>query len=203
MDTWCEVAGFLVKNGLKSWSSYLDYGSESWLTLRDTAQTRQFTSYFMPKMIQAGENVYPSNKTAFLRLWMRSLVERESMLKFQNMFTSTLLNIDYNNPLLSNTPFSRGRDGLFVVSQFDFRTRRVSLISTVLEKMRETYENVSGNTKVLIKGEYADMLKSLMQAMRDNYKVGLEYVDLSTLLIGYRNCSQKPCLVHMLNLLIE
>ncbi|KAI5799872.1 Mus7/MMS22 family-domain-containing protein [Geopyxis carbonaria] len=191
VDTWCEVAVFLVKNGLKSWSSYLDYGSESWSTLRDTSQTRQFTSYFMPKMIQAGEDVYASNKNTFLCLWMRSLVERESTLKFQNIFTSTILNSDSDNPLLSNTPFSRDRDGVFVVSQLDFRMRRLSLISTVLEKMRETYENVSGNTKALIKVEYADMLKSLMQAMRTNYEelqsntVSGAYVEFAHRIIEY------------------
>lgn len=131
VDTWTLAAGFLVQYGCKEWDVYLEYSRESWSSLRDTAQTRKFTAYFLPQIIHAGVDIYPSNRSTFLSFWMRSLVERESMLKFQNEFTATLLNVDSANPLLDNPPFERDRaTGLFVISQSEFRRRRLLLISS-------------------------------------------------------------------------
>lgn len=131
VDTWTSAAGFLVQYGCKEWYVYLEYSRESWSSLRDTAQTRKFTAYFLPQIIHSGVDIYRSNRSTFLSFWMRSLVERESMLKFQNEFTATLLNVDSANPLLDNPPFERDREtGLFVISQTEFRRRRLPLISS-------------------------------------------------------------------------
>ncbi|KAA8895421.1 Mus7/MMS22 family-domain-containing protein [Sphaerosporella brunnea] len=172
VDTWTQTAGFLVQYGLKKWDDYLEYSRESWSSLRDTAQTRKFTPYFLPKIILAGNDVYNSNRSAFLGFWLRSLVERESMLKFQNEFTATLLDCDPGNPILSNLPFERDpRTGIFKISQMDFRIRRLSLISSVFEKMRETYKAASGHEAAALKQEYARMLRGMMRAMRENFEV--------------------------------
>jgi hypothetical protein len=173
VDTWTQAAAFLVQYGLKKWDTYLAYSRESWSSLRDTAQTRKFTSYFLPKIIHAaGNDVYLSNKSTFLGFWMRSLVERESMLKFQNEFTSTLLDCDAGNPILRNLPFERDPvTGRYKISQTEFRMRRLSLISSVLENMRESYRAASGREAAALKQEYAEMLRAMMKAMKENFEV--------------------------------
>ena len=61
---------------------------------------------------------------------MKGLVERESMLKFQNEFTATILDCDPENPLLANPPFERDPvSGKYKISQLEFKTRRLQLIS--------------------------------------------------------------------------
>lgn len=133
VDTWSLVAGFLVQHNVKNWDVYLEHGIESWSFFRATEQKRKFTAYFMTKLMQAGgDDVYNANSVTFLSYWMRTLVEREAMLRFQNEFTATLLNRDSRNPILSNLPFIRNEAGLFAISQTDFRLRRLSIISSKL-----------------------------------------------------------------------
>ncbi|KAL7267925.1 hypothetical protein RUND412_009473 [Rhizina undulata] len=176
VDTWSRVAGFMVQYGLKTWDAYLNsYSRESWSSLRDTEQTRKFIAYFMPKIIQAGKaNTYESNKNTLLSYWMRTLVERESMLKYQNEFTATLLNVDETNPILKNLPFVRDEvNGVYKISAMDFKTRRLSVITTVLANMRESHElalQESSAEAARLKLEYADILKAMMKAMRENYE---------------------------------
>lgn len=84
----------------------------------------------MTKIIQAGPDTYELNKEAFISFWFKTLVERESMLKFQNTYTATLLNCDPHNPIFENPPFVRDESSKqFSISQSDFRSRRLSLIS--------------------------------------------------------------------------
>lgn len=169
VDTWCLLASFLVKNGLKSWDTYLRHGTESWSSLRDTLQTRKFTSYFMPKIL--GYGAYESNRSDFLLFWMKGLVERESMLAFQNEYTAALLNFDSQNPVLGNLPFVRGQDGRYKISQNEFRTRRLGVIATVLENMRMAYEQAGGTRAVDLKREYAGLVREMMNGMKENYTV--------------------------------
>lgn len=128
IDTWCMAAGFLVKYGLKDWGVFLEYSRESWSSVRDTEQKRKFTAYFLPKLLEAGAD-YQGNKQAFLGAWFQGLVERESRLKFQAGFTEAILNTDGANPLLGNLPFEKDNEGRYRVTQTEFRSRRVALIS--------------------------------------------------------------------------
>ena len=41
----------------------------------------------------------------------------------------------------------------------------------VLEKMRETYKAVSGVQAAALKQEYAEMLRAMMKAMKENFEV--------------------------------
>lgn len=87
----------------------------------------------MPKIIsQAGADIYEEHKTPFISYWLKTLVERESMLRFQNEYTTTLLNCDLENPMFQNLPFARHESsGSFSITQSDFRLRRLSLISSM------------------------------------------------------------------------
>lgn len=85
----------------------------------------------MPKIIQSGDDVYENNKTIFITFWFKTLVERESMLKFQNEYTATLLNCDPKNPIFINLPFALNESsGKFNITQTDFRRSRLSLMSS-------------------------------------------------------------------------
>ncbi|KAI5846576.1 Mus7/MMS22 family-domain-containing protein [Morchella snyderi] len=196
IDTWVLVIGFLVQTGLKEWGVYLNtYSHESWAHLRDTEQTRKFTAYFMTKVIQAGPDTYEQNREAFISFWFKTLVERESMLKFQNTYTTTLLNCDPRNPIFENLPFVRDESSKpFSISQSDFRFRRLSLISTVLANMRKSYEVTRDESPVKgdsIKQEYSRMLQSMMKSMKDNYQelqtkaTSGAYVEFVQTVIGY------------------
>lgn len=130
VDTWTQVAAFLVHHRLKSWESFLEHSNESWSSLRNTSQTRKFTSYFLPKVIaHGGTAVYRANQATFLQLWMKVLMERESMIKYQNEFTAAVLNNDLDNPIFRNPPFSRNQSGVYVITQEQFKLRRLALIS--------------------------------------------------------------------------
>lgn len=128
----------------QTWGTYLDsYSSESWSSLRDTEQSRKFTAYFMPKIIQSGDDVYEDNKTIFITFWFKTLVERESMLKFQNEYTATLLSRDPKNPIFVNLPFVLDKSsGKPNITQTDFRRARLSLISSKFSpQINEQHKN--------------------------------------------------------------
>ncbi|KAI9777116.1 MAG: hypothetical protein M1839_009072 [Geoglossum umbratile] len=174
-DTWVSVAQFLVKEGLKQWSNFTEsYNRESWFSLRSTEQTRKFTAYFMSKVIESDITSYKANKHFFLSFWMTSLVERESLLKYQHRFTNVLLNHDRDNPILKNLPFltNRGSDG-YSITASEFRARRLSLISSILANMRESVEEsalTSTKQDVALRLGYVQLLKSLMGSMKSNYE---------------------------------
>ncbi|KAG0638706.1 Mus7/MMS22 family-domain-containing protein [Tuber brumale] len=196
VDTWALVVGFLVRHGLKNWDAYLDqYNPESWSSLRDTEQTRKFTAYFIPKVIQSGPEVYESNKTTFISFWLKTLVERESLLKFQNEYTATLLNCDPTNPILANPPFVRDEvSGEFKITLTDFRARRLSLISTILANMRENYEethNDSVQRALALKLDYSEMLKSMMRSMKEIYQVLYPHTHAHVILIPKQEIHAK------------
>ena len=142
--------------------------------------------------------MYESNKTAFISFWLKTLVERESLLKFQNEYTATLLNYDPTNPILANLPFVRDEvSGEFKITLTDFRARRLSLISSksldptvseirltppiaILANMRENYEethNDSAQRGLALRLEYSEMLKSMMRSMKEIYQVLHPHID--------------------------
>ncbi|KAH0543923.1 hypothetical protein FGG08_001824 [Glutinoglossum americanum] len=191
-DTWVSVAQSLVKGGLKQWNNFIgSYSRESWSSLRSTEQTRKFTTYFMSKVIESDAASYKTNKSFFLCFWMSSLVERESLLKFQYRFTNMLLNHDRDNLILTNLPFwvNKGSNG-YAITALEFRERRLSLISckfiapsishiqltplkAMLANMRESVEEsalVSARETTVLRQEYAELLKALMGSMKSNYE---------------------------------
>ena len=175
VDVWAATASVFVSHGMKSWNDYLSpFGRDSWCSLRETQQTRKYNAYYLGCLIEVDEDIYFDHREHFLRSWIESLVERESMLKFQHRFTSSILNVDTANPLLRNLPFWAGKEtGRFEISSSDFLIRRLSLITSVLSNMREAVEGVGhDNTLNLsaLKQEYKDLLKHLMNAMKHNYQ---------------------------------
>ena len=196
VETWVLTAKVAVSQGVKSWNDFLSpYGQNSWSSLRDTEQTRKFTAYFLALLIRDDTKVYQEHKVTFHTSWMASLVERESLLKFQHVLTETILNQDSDNPLLSNLPFGSSTKERLQVSITDFRQRRLSLISCILSNMRESldfnvYHNL--NEKASCKREYTELLKTMMTAMKRNYQelgngssVRGAYVEFAQRVIGF------------------
>ena len=175
VDVWVIVAQGLVRGGLRSWTDYLgQFGHDSWSSLRDTEQTRKFFAYYLARLIERDNKTYHDHKAFFLMSWVCSLVERESLLKFQHRLISALLNTDSENSLLQNLPFWKdAANGTYQVAASDFSDRRLSLISSVLSNMRVSLESavfepfVNGNE---LRQEFKDLLKHLMATMKRNYQ---------------------------------
>ena len=132
VDTWALGCQLLADASLKQWDDFIgEYSRHSWTTLRNTEQTRKYTAYFMAKVVEADEANYQTQRLLFLTHWVTSLVERESMLKFQHTFTNAVLNADPSEPLLKNLPFTfQVRDGAYSITLREFSERRLSLISS-------------------------------------------------------------------------
>lgn len=175
IDVWVVVAHILVHNGTKTWNDYIDhFGSDSWSSLRDTEQTRKYTAFYFATVVEREPKIMSSHRTILLSAWLGSLVERESLLKYQHRFTEVLMNAKSGTSVLRNLPFwTDVNTGKFQISPIDFAQRRVSVISSVLSNMRESLEEAvcdsSVNTAEL-RQEYKDLLRHLMATMKRNYQ---------------------------------
>ncbi|RJE21691.1 hypothetical protein PHISCL_05960 [Aspergillus sclerotialis] len=198
VDCWTSIAEALVKNGERRWDSYLNpYEGDSWTALRSTVQTRKFTPQFLASCIEKDSPFFSECKTQVLKIWMSTLVERTSMLKFQHRLTEALLNQDPENPLLKNLPFSKNRnDDRYSITLEDFRQRRLSLISSLLSNMREHLQevhDVDGKEHKEMKQEYSEAIQGLMSSMKSNYQEltnGVQsaqgaYVDFVHCIVGF------------------
>ncbi|KAK5120315.1 hypothetical protein LTR85_006521 [Meristemomyces frigidus] len=174
VDLWVQLAKESVRTGKRSWASYLDdYSSHSWRQLRDTEQRRKFTPYFLACVVNRAYEDVEHVKRSVLSSWLVSLVDRGAMLKYQHELTAAVLNHIDDEPLLHNPPFSRdNRTGMFNIGLHELRQRRLALISGVLSNMRKDFDEALYNHPhrlTELRRTYTDMLRSVMQAMKDNY----------------------------------
>ena len=174
VEVWVAVAQCLTRHGTKSWSDYVDqYGRDSWTSLRDTEQTRKYTAYFLAVLMETDNKIYEENKDLFVISWTKSLVERESMLKFQHRLTSALLNTDPSNSLLKNLPFCANKHAdRFEITAVELSQRRQSLISSLLSNMRESVDEALYTSSIdaaKLRQDYKETLKQLMLAMKQRY----------------------------------
>jgi hypothetical protein len=174
VDTWIALAQLQVDSGRRTWGDYVgSFSAVSWHQLRDTEQSRKFAAYFMSSVLASDKKAYSDCRQDFIAVWVLSLVERESMLKFQHVLTNVLVNIDQQHPLLQNLPFLReSRTGEVTITVATLRERRLGLISTILANMRDFYERTmrdSPREVVKTRSEYTALLKKLMFAMKRNY----------------------------------
>ena len=175
VDVWIYFARLFIRQGAKTWDDYIGrFGNDCWGSLRDTEQCRKYTTYFHAVVIESDSQAYHSHTKLFLTSWIGSLVERESLLRFQHRLTNALLNVDHGNAVFQNLPFwINPSSGQFEITLIDFSERRLSLISCLLSNMRIRVENAmfepSINTTTL-RQEYKDLLKHLMMTMKNNYQ---------------------------------
>lgn len=172
---WTAVGQELVKQGRRSWTDYIgSYGNETWSSLRGTDQTRKYTAWYLTMLLETDPAIFNQNRGFFLRFWIGSLMERESLLKFQHELTSALLNTNSGDPLLENLPFWRTRSTMnYDLTAREFSERRISLISCVLSNMHASmngYQQRSPTEIASLKREYRDLLRSMMSTMKHNYQ---------------------------------
>lgn len=172
VDVWTKLAGQTVVASTHDWSNYLDaYSTNSWFQLRSTEQKSKFTPYFLSSVIQADVTCFTDHRALFLGAWLVSLLGRESMLKYQHILTTSLLNNYSFDPLLHNLPFASSRDGHYSVSLTDLRSRRLSLISSILSNMRIHLESSSSSDPTAdLRRTYTNLLKQAQSAMRSTYQ---------------------------------
>lgn len=175
VDVWTTCAQVLVRKHARFWSDYVDlFGNDSWSSLRDTEQTRKYTALYIATLIEKDSKIYQDHQTFFSTSWVGSLVERESLLKFQHRLTETLLNANIDSPFLKNLPFfTDPTDGCFRLTAAEFSERRLSLISSVLSNMRVSLEQAVFDPAVdaaQLRQQYKDLLKHLMCTMKHNYQ---------------------------------
>ena len=178
VKTWVAVSWIFVKDGVKSCDDYFgQFGTDAWGTLRDTDQTRKYAPYFYSVFIDTDAQVFRRSRFSILRCWLGSLVEYESSLKFQHMLTSSLLNANLEDPLLSNLPFCvTTYTTRFDVTAIELSERRLTLISSVLSNMRTSLELACFDDEIEaghISREYKDLLKHVMMTMKKEY---LEFI---------------------------
>lgn len=174
VKVWATIAMEHVKSKEHEWTNYLgNYSTNSWFQLRSTDQTRKYTSYFLSTVLDLDNSVLDELQSVFLGSWLVSLLERESMLKFQHMLTSSLLNTRPGLPLLHNLPFASSRTGRFETTLTELRERRESLIDCILSNMHASYSAASSSRSVSatgLKAQYEEMLKQAMAVMRRNFE---------------------------------
>ncbi|KAJ5688749.1 hypothetical protein N7462_003141 [Penicillium macrosclerotiorum] len=175
IDCWTSIAQLLVRYRLKQWDNYLDYHSvESWASLRETIQTRKFAPQFVAACIEKDARIILNCRILVMSMWISSLAERSSMLKFQHQLTEALLNGNPDDPLLHNLPFIKDKkSGLYSITPLEFNQRQSSVISSVLSNMRDHVSRLElSDSRELnaTKQEYSELLQKLMSAMRRNYQ---------------------------------
>ncbi|CAO2651099.1 Nn.00g093960.m01.CDS01 [Neocucurbitaria sp. VM-36] len=175
VDTWVCIAEGQVTSNLRSWSYYIDSFSQvSWQQLRHTEQTRKFRPYFMAALIECDPTAYEEHRHDFISALVLSLVDRESMLRFQNRLLHAIMQTDRNHPLLKNLPFFRSQqNGEWDITADTVRSRRLALISSILSNMRDDVQTTlpaEQGRATEVKRLYAAMLKDFMTAMKNNYQ---------------------------------
>ena len=175
VDCWSSIAQVLVSHRLRHWDNFLGpYDGDSWASLRSTVQTRKFTPQFLASCIEKDTGFISQCKAQVLGMWMSTLVERTSMLKFQHRLTQALLNEMSMDPLFENLPFSTDRgDDRYSITLEDFSQRRLSLISSLLSNMREhlqDLEDMENPNLSATKQEYRELIQQLMSSMKANYQ---------------------------------
>jgi hypothetical protein len=174
VDTWIIVAEIQVTSGTKSWSHYLDSFSQmSWHQLRQTEQTRKFGPYFLACLASNDRTAYEHHRHEFGIALLLSLVDRESMLRFQYRLLHTILQVDKDNPLMKNLPFFRDQtSGDWDITSATLRSRRLTLISSILSNMRDDMHTTAAEHQFRtseVRRTYATMLQDLMTRMKGNY----------------------------------
>ncbi|CAI7644722.1 unnamed protein product [Penicillium glandicola] len=175
VECWTSIAQVLIRHGLRNWDNYLsEFGDDSWTRLRQTVQTRKFAPLFLAACIDKDAQIVSDCRIQVMSMWMSSLVERSSMLKFQHRLTEALLNGNPTDPLLANLPFSKDKKiGRYTITLEEIGSRRLSLLSSLSSNMREQLQSMelSGNRSFSVtKQEYSEMLQRVMTSMKDNYQ---------------------------------
>jgi hypothetical protein len=175
VDTWILVANSQIISGERSWSHYIDsFSHVSWKQLRHTEQSRKFYPYFLASLIKCDSATYVQHRHEFLTALLLCLVDRESLLGFQDRLLNAVIQTDPEHPLFRNLPFVCNEDsGVMDITVETLRSRRLLVLSSMLSNMRDDVQNASVEDPLRapeVKRAYSSMLKDLMARMKSNYE---------------------------------
>ncbi|QSL65328.1 hypothetical protein MERGE_002638 [Pneumocystis wakefieldiae] len=196
IECWVLTADLLVRNRIKEWSNYLDYGQESWIRFGNNSKVNQAGVIFMSKVIQECPDAYFSYRITFISYWFRVIVEDK--LYNQHTLTSFILNIDSSNKLWRNVQFSK-KSNLFEIELHEIKHYQFSVISNTLANMGEIYCHLESENEIQnTKSEFLTYLSNLFHSMRDTYQKLVQenddnikkYINLCQKLIG---CVLQHC----------
>ena len=176
ISTFTKVAAQLVERSKKDWLSYLDsHGSSSWFRMPEIDRRNSMTPWFFACVIEEDPSVLDDHATAVMNVWIDSLVERTSLLKYQHKLTSSLLNTGSGDPILRNLPFAVSEDSkLYEVSLDEIKLRRISLLSSIISNTRQDWEETwfleSNRAAQQRRDRCIAMIKALMAAMKRKYQ---------------------------------
>ncbi|KAF2668268.1 hypothetical protein BT63DRAFT_479682 [Microthyrium microscopicum] len=176
---WVKYVSLQVqRNALKSWEDFIgSYGECSWERFPSSHHKSKYGALFYASLLSSDKSAFKaittaiSNKEVVIRTWLVSLVERVSRLKYQHELTSSILNSDASDPLLSNLPFWKDKDGQYRLTFTELQSRRLALISSLLENMSLIHDTRHMHfAPTLNQTEIKACLKAMMEAMKSNYK---------------------------------
>ncbi|KAH7075573.1 Mus7/MMS22 family-domain-containing protein [Paraphoma chrysanthemicola] len=175
VETWVLIADATVASGARSWSYFIESFSQvSWHQLRHTEQTRRYGPYFLATLIQCDPTAYEEHRHDFITVLVLSLVDRESLLRFQHRLLYAIAQTDQDHPLMKNLPFFRSlEDGAWDITADSVRSRRLAVVSSMLSNMRDDLHHAVRHDTARaseVKRSYAALLKELMMRMKTNYQ---------------------------------
>lgn len=173
IQTWITVLQTKTQRGELDWSVVLgSYGEYSWARLNETRNKRKFTGFFYASILQADKRCLADFRQELISTWLVALVERDSLLNFQHLLTSTLLNCAPDDELFQNLPFWKDKKDKYNISLDELRSRRLSLMSSVFSNMQRIYEYASHSvaSRESTKQLYSKPLQEMMKAMKSHFR---------------------------------
>jgi Mus7/MMS22 family len=175
-DAWFELADGLVRVKARGWDDFIgQYSSNSWESLRNTLQSRQYKVYFLAKVVDCDYGYYESNRFPILESWISAMCRPKGLLLWEHLFTSIILFHDSENELLFNPPFMVRSDAgeRLDISMVDLRERRTAMIYVVLRNMHRLLATpvISSQTSFpYSKADFSGILKSIEATMKSHYQ---------------------------------
>ncbi|EEB09745.1 DNA repair protein Mus7/Mms22 [Schizosaccharomyces japonicus yFS275] len=173
MECMVTSASITVEAGIRSWSFYVDYGSESWERIRSTRLKRQFTVDFYTLLAATNSSFLREQHEKLLNVWFESL---GSLIEPRGaQLTELLLNHDGQNELLHNLPIAkRGDKAIYTVEEHEFKQLQPTILTTVFSNMSSLYEKslreATKQNSNFLQRTFAQYLTSLLSTMQNEYE---------------------------------
>ncbi|KAG9026890.1 hypothetical protein FRB95_008343 [Tulasnella sp. JGI-2019a] len=146
VECWVGCIDVLVRNNIKAWSQYQEWGDESLDRIVDPASRRGIEWRFLLAMLRVDPEAYLRNQDWSLRVWLTAIVT--ARLTRENEFTSVLLNSDkMRNSLLRDLPYVVDEDGRFSVTIEDVEEMRLPTLRAVTRNIIRLIRSPTQSTK--------------------------------------------------------
>lgn len=173
IQCWVSCIDVLVRNNLKGWAQYQEWGDESLDRITNQASRRLIECRFLLAVVKIDPTAYSSNKDWFVRVLLTSLVP----IRFahEHEFASALLNIDgLKHPLLEKLPCVAEDDGRYALTIRDLEELRLAMLRAssrnLVGVMRRTPQS-SGDLQIITAGVTA--IIAVLAAMKDNSEIAM------------------------------